>query len=103
MRFGLNIVVAVLLALIFTSCSPEHSKIVLVDYGDYNISMEEFEQAYAKNVGGLEQAKKDSVEKFKDFLNLYANYKMKLRDAAVRGYDNNDDLQYELEDYRRKV
>jgi len=65
--------------------------------------MKEFEDAYAKNAGGVEQAKKDSISRLKNFLDLYVNFKMKLRDAQVRGFSSNTELSNELLDYKKKV
>ncbi len=39
----------------------------------------------------------------KNFLDLYVNFKMKLRDAEIRGYDTNPELLKELNDYQEKV
>ncbi|HSP87591.1 MAG TPA: peptidylprolyl isomerase [Ignavibacteriaceae bacterium] len=91
------------LLFLFTSCSTEHSQIVLAKYGDYDIKMAEFENAYAKNVGSIEKAKEDSLNKKKNFLDLYLNFKMKLRDALVRNYDTDPALLAELTDYKEKV
>jgi|SRR5690554_328491 len=88
---------------VFCSCTTEHSKIVLAEFGDYKITMSEFENAYAKNAGGYENAKDDSLSKLKNFLDLYLNFKMKLRDAQVRKYDENPALLAELNDYKEKV
>lgn len=68
---------------VFISCTSEHSKIIVAEYGNYKVYLDEFEKAYAKNSGGFEKAKTDSVEALHKFLDLYVNYKMKLRDAAV--------------------
>jgi peptidyl-prolyl cis-trans isomerase SurA len=92
-----------ILSFLFISCSPKHSEIVLADIDDSNLKMGEFEDAYIKNAGGLEQAKTDSLSKLKNFLDLYTNFKMKLRDASVRGYENNSELMNELNDYKKKV
>ena len=92
-----------ILSFLFISCSPKHSEIVLSELGDSEIKMEEFEDAYIKNAGSLEQAKSDSLSKLKNFLDLYVNFKMKLRDAEVRGYENNTELMNELNDYKKKV
>jgi peptidyl-prolyl cis-trans isomerase SurA len=91
------------IAFLLSSCASEHSQIVLAEYGDREITMAEFEEVYSKNAGGVEQAKKDSLPKLKNFLELYTNFKMKLRDAEVRGYDKNPALVDELEDYKKKV
>jgi peptidyl-prolyl cis-trans isomerase SurA len=65
--------------------------------------MKEFENAYVKNAGSIEAAKQDSLSKLKNFLDLYVNFKMKLRDAQVRGYDQDPALSQELTDYKKKV
>ena len=90
-------------SLVFISCSPKHSEIVLADIGNSDLQMGEFEEAYIKNAGGLEQAKTDSLNKLRNFLDLYVNFKMKLRDAEVRGYENDSELMNELNDYKKKV
>jgi peptidyl-prolyl cis-trans isomerase SurA len=89
--------------LIFSSCAPEQSEIVVAKYGGNEIKMKEFEDAYAKNAGGYENAKDDSLIKFENFLDLYVNFKMKLRDAYIRGYQNDKILNDELIDYKKKV
>lgn len=102
MIFRLSILFFPILLLI-SSCAPEHSEIVLAEYGNREVKMNEFENAYIKNVGSIEQAKKDSLQKLQNFLDLYVKFKMKLRDAEVRGYDRNSELISELEDYKKKV
>ncbi|MBI1936942.1 MAG: peptidylprolyl isomerase [Ignavibacteriales bacterium] len=84
-------------------CTPEHSKIIVAEYGDYKIFMDEFEKAYAKNAGSLEKAKKDSLQNYENFLDLYVNYKMKLRNAEVRGYDKNSAMQNEIKEYKTNI
>ena len=99
----LSILLVALVTILFTSCSPEHSKIVVAQYDDAKITMDEFEKAYSKNVGGLEAAKEDSFENYKNFADLYTNFKMKLEDAKFRGYQNDPALNQELMDYKKKV
>ncbi|MCL5031337.1 MAG: peptidylprolyl isomerase [Bacteroidetes bacterium] len=91
------------LAFIFSSCAPENSQIVLADFGNQKITMKDFENAYANNSGGVEVAKKDSLSKLKNFLNLYVDFRMKLRDAEIRGFDQDSSMQKELLDYKKKV
>lgn len=92
-----------ILSFLFISCSPKHSEIILAELGGSDVKMGEFEDAYIKNAGGLEQAKADSLSRLKNFLDLYVNFKMKLRDAAVRGYEKDSELMNELNDYKKKV
>jgi peptidyl-prolyl cis-trans isomerase SurA len=103
MSLRISFLFAALLAFMFVSCSPEHSKIIIAQYDDSKITMDEFEKAYAKNVGGVEAAVKDSFDNYKNFADLYTNFKMKLDDAKVRGYQNDPSLNEELMDYKKKV
>lgn len=91
-----------LIALV-SACIPEHSKIVVAEFGKNKIYMNEFEKAYAKNSGGIDKAKEDSISNYKKFLDLYVNYRMKLRDAFVRGYYSDADMKKELMDYKANI
>lgn len=90
-------------ALLFISCSTEHSNILIGKFSDTEITMSEFEKAYTKNVGSKEKAVTDGYDDYKNFADLYINFKMKLRDAQVRGYHNDESLKEELNEYKRKV
>jgi peptidyl-prolyl cis-trans isomerase SurA len=103
MSLRISCLFAALFSFLIVSCSPEHSKIVVAEYNNDKITMEEFEKAYSKNVGGLEAAVDDSFENYKNFADLYTNFKMKLDDAKVRGYQNDPALNQELLDYKKKV
>jgi peptidyl-prolyl cis-trans isomerase SurA len=103
MKFKLIGIVSVLTILIFSACSSKSSDLLIADFGSYDITKEEFEKAYAKNVGSWEKAEEDSITEYKKFLDLYLNFKMKLRDAEVRDFANNPDMQAELDDYKTKV
>jgi peptidyl-prolyl cis-trans isomerase SurA len=101
--FRTSVFFTIVLAFILSSCSPQHADLVVAKFGDNDIKMKEFENAYIKNAGSIEAAKKDSLSKYKNFLDLYLNFKMKLRDAEVRGYGNDEALKQELTDYKKKV
>ena len=83
----------------FTNISAQ----VVAEFGSYEINLDEFEHAYAKNVGGWENAMKQEMTDYKSFLDLYVKFRMKLRDAQVRAYDQDTDLMNELKDYQRQV
>lgn len=91
------------LTLLFISCSTKHSEIVIGKFNDDKITMAEFEKAYAKNVGSIERAANDSVSNYRKFIDLYMNFRMKLKDAYERGYDKDESLLEELTDYKKKV
>ncbi len=93
----------VLASLLLSSCAPKHADIIVAKFDDEQIKMHEFENMYAKNSGSYEEAKDDSLSQLKNFLDLYVNFRMKLRDATVRGFDSNNELNQELKDYEKKV
>lgn len=79
------------------------SQTIVGEFGKYKITLDEFEYAYAKNVGGWIIAEKDSFLQYKDFLDLYLNFRMKLRNAYVRGFDTDPALKKELLDYKEQI
>lgn len=91
------------LALLFSACSPKQGETVLAKYDNGNITVREFEKAYTKNSGGIEEAKKDSLGQYQKFLDLYVNFKLKIKDAYTRGFDKDSSLLAELNDYKKKV
>lgn len=103
MSFKVSSFLVAFLTFLFVSCSPEHSKIVVADYDDSQLTMNEFEKAYEKNAGSYEAAAKDSFNNYKNFADLYVNFKMKLLDADRRDYQNDSTLNQELLDYKKKV
>ncbi len=93
-----------ILSLLFVSSGlAQHKDIVLSKYDVGKVTMGEFEKEYAKSVGGIEKAKKDSIKNYKDFLKLYTDYKLKLRNAWVRGYDKDPELSKEYNDYLKQI
>jgi len=92
-----------LITIFMVSCTPKHSEIVVAQYGDHDITMKDFENAYAKNVGSVAQAKKDSIDDYNKFLDLYVNFKMKLRNAYVRDLENDPEIINELNKYRKSI
>ena len=76
---------------------------VVAKFGKYEITLNEFEQAYAKNIGNRDSAMHQSLSDYKNFLDLYVKFKMKLRDAQVRAYDQDPNLMSELKDYQKQV
>ena len=92
----------ILMIILFCDIAAQDNPVV-AEFGKYSIYLDEFEKEYAKNMGGFEEAKDDSINKYKNFLDLYVNFKMKLRDAQVRAYYKDKDLIEEFDNYRKKV
>ena len=96
------LILLVSFTILFGSSTAQDRQVV-AEFGKYSIYLDEFEKAYARNSGGIEEAKKDSLENYKNFLDLDVNFRMKLRDAQVRAYDRDEDLIKEFDSYRKQV
>ena len=103
MRSIYSLLLLTIILFAFSACSTANSDLVVAEYGNYKIDKDDFKKAYIKSVGGLEEAKDDSLSQLKSYLDLYLNYKMKLRDTEVRGYDKDETVQKELEDYKNQI
>lgn len=103
-RIALLIAILVIAQIFFPGCNSTtpHSDLVVAKYGNSKILMSEFEKAFTKNIS-QSKAITDTVAQLDSFMTLYINFKMKLSDAAARGYDNNASLQSEYIDYKKKV
>ena len=75
---------------------------IVAAYGNKKITLENFEKAFLKNQNEEKISPNDSTD-LSDFLKLYVNFKMKLRDAEDRGFSTNSDIQKEVENYKKEV
>jgi peptidyl-prolyl cis-trans isomerase SurA len=75
----------------------------VADIAGDKISIEDFEQVYAKNNGGREAAAKTSIEDRQKFLDLYVKFRLKVKEAYALGYNNDAELRNELNDYRKNL
>jgi len=98
-----SLLIVLILSVLLTSCSTSKKDIVLAEFDKQKITIEEFEKVYAKNNGSYEAAKKDSLSKKKNFLDLYVNFRMKVYDAKRRELDKLPDVVAEYNDYKQKI
>ena len=96
--YGILLVIA-MLAFSASNCNKANK--TLVDIGDDKITLGEFEKQYLKTVGNIDTARNKSIEEKKQFLNLYINFRLKVKDARERGLLNNPDIQKDVEEYKR--
>lgn len=100
----LHILLFILVSAFFiTSCSSSGDAVIVAEYGQDHITYDELKEAYVKSLSEEEKNKAESPEEMKEFLDLYVNYKMKLRDAFVRGFPNDPEIQKEIDDYTKTV
>lgn len=96
--YGILLVIA-MLAFSASNCNKANK--TLVDIGDDKITLGEFEKQYLKTVGNIDTARNKSIDEKKQFLNLYINFRLKVKDARERGLLNNPDIQKDVEEYKR--
>jgi len=89
----------VLTVVTVVNCSRE--KKTLAEIGDEKITLGEFEKQYLKTVNNIDTAKNKSIDEKRQFLNLYINFRLKVKDARERGLLNNPDIQKEVAEYKR--
>lgn len=85
---------------VFTANCNRASK-TLVEIGNDKVTLGEFEKQYLKTVGNLDSAKAKSLDEKKQFLNLYINFRLKVKDARERGLLSNADIQKDVDEYKR--
>ena len=79
---------------------PAPSPDIVATYAGQALTVSEFEQRYAKSVGGGDAASADSMAEYEDFLTRYVNFRLKVIDAIDSGVDRDSALVAELEQYR---
>ena len=99
--------IKVLLTIIFAGtvmwAQSKKEDVIVAKFKNHKITLKEFENAYAKNIGNMDKAKKGSMEDYKKFLDLYVKYKMKLTDAEERGLDKDTSILNELDKYKKSI
>ncbi len=88
--------------IVAAACTPNTTKTV-AKFDDTPISLNDFEKAYVKNKGDYNKARISPFKEKKEFLKLYVDFRMKLRDAWVRGYYDDPELNKEINDYKKKI
>jgi peptidyl-prolyl cis-trans isomerase SurA len=75
----------------------------LAEIGDEKITLGEFEKQYLKTIGNIDSARAKSMEDKKSFLNLYINFRLKVKDARERGLLKTPEMQKEIEEYKKNL
>lgn len=88
----------VFVALAQISISLAQEKVV-IDFGDEKITKEEFKRIYEKNNSG-EMVAKSTVD---EYLDLYINFKLKVKEAEAKGLDTIPSFVNELKGYRKQL
>jgi len=89
------------LVLVFTlSLNAQENSSVLLQIGDENVSAEEFWAIYQKNSRINQESEKTSID---EYLDLYINFKLKVKEAKDAKMDTAAAFVKELEGYRKQL
>ncbi|MFB6272358.1 MAG: peptidylprolyl isomerase [Salinibacter sp.] len=76
---------------------------VVARYADTEITLAELDSAFAASVGGRESAADTSLSAYRNFLDQYLNYRLKVRAARDAGLDTLASLQKDVHNYRQEL
>jgi len=82
-----------------TIVTAQEGNETFIDFGDEKITKAEFARIYKKNNSG-EMVTKSTVE---EYLELYINFKLKVKEAEEKGLDTISDFVNELAGYRKQL
>ncbi|TAE46954.1 MAG: peptidyl-prolyl cis-trans isomerase [Bacteroidetes bacterium] len=83
--------------------SAEAKSPVLLKFTKGSVTRSEFERVYAKNNGGPEIAATHTEAQFREYLNLYINFKRKVFEAEAGGLDTTAAFRNEFGAYRKQL
>ncbi|HEY6950778.1 MAG TPA: peptidylprolyl isomerase [Bacteroidota bacterium] len=76
---------------------------VVATIGNEKITLEDFENSYAKNNGGWTASLSSTPEDRQRFLDLLVKFRLKVEEAKDRGLANDSSVRSELDEYRLSV
>lgn len=79
---------------------PALEDVVLARYTGGTITLSEFERRYAHTVGSMAEARDDSLTAYREFLDRYLDFRLKVRAARLAGYDQAPQYRADTEDYQ---
>lgn len=76
---------------------------VVARYADTAITLSELDSAFAESAGGPENVADSSLRAYREFLDQYLNFRLKVRAARDAGLDTLPSIQQDLQNYRQKL
>ncbi len=76
---------------------------ILLEFSEGTVTQSEFERVYAKNNGGREAAAAHTFEQYREYLDLYINFKRKVFEAEAMGLDTTPAFQQEFNSYKQQL
>ncbi|MEM9896293.1 MAG: peptidylprolyl isomerase, partial [Bacteroidota bacterium] len=75
----------------------------LLTFDQGTVTQAEFERVYAKNNGGLEAVQSHTPDQYREYLDLYINFKRKVFAAEAQGLNDTDAFQREFNQYKKQL
>ncbi len=82
------------------SRTPAVNPDALAVYQGGSVTLDEFEQRYAQSVGGEEAARDSSMASYRDFLDRYVNFRLKVKAARDAGMEADSTINADIAQYR---
>ena len=98
MQKNLLLLAALIFPLFFSSTAQDD---ILFSIGDTKVQKSEFEYIYKKN--NFSNKADYSRKSLEDYLNLYVNFRLKVKEAMKQGLDTNDRFREELGVYEKQT
>lgn len=113
-KYGFSIFsLAFALMMVLSSCKTKNAAsssktksnqpAILVFPGYETVYQDEFEYVYQKNNGGWDDVKGHSQEEYREYLDLYINFKRKVLEAEANGLHETESFKNEFEGYRKQL
>ncbi len=77
--------------------------IVVAEFSGEALTLRAFENAYVAADGDWESASSDSMGAYRDFLERYVNFRLKVQEARELGLDHDPAIQAEMAEYRDQL
>ncbi|WP_254504071.1 peptidylprolyl isomerase [Aquimarina spinulae] len=87
-------------SILFTLANAQQSKDVLFTIDESPVYISEFKRVYLKNIDLVKDKSQKNID---EYLNLFINYKLKLKEAKHLGLDKKQAYLEELEGYRKQL
>ena len=76
---------------------------IVARFAGQELTVPEFEDRYARSVGGRNAAMTDSLAEYEDFLTRYVDFRLKVIEAKANGLDRDSALVAEIEEYKKQL
>ena len=93
--------VTLFIVILFIGCGTSNPTLATI--GDEKITLNNFEDDYAKNNGGFDTSVTSSLEERQRFLDLLIKFKLKVKEARARGLEKDSAVISEMETYNTSV